>query len=751
MNTPLKLTFDEGNGRHCLCDHCSKDLIEKYPEMTRAGAKEIQQKFLRDPIISSQLPLSQMQGRLCGNSIRAQALALSHPITRHLDQEDEYCSYDLLTFSDPNSTEPALEFLPIREGESKGPEIRLETLRKQKQYEIVVGVHFIDGTPVNFENTLRGIIQSCCVETSTVKKQRTLAIIFIDNVDILSTSNLPLTHLLERLNLYDEEIKKSFFKVADQICDKIDCNHSESPRSALDLALAFESTVKCNNYELEAEFAESDSPDSLDVLLVLKHQSKGLLHSQLWLMTGFAEHLSPTYLLAMDIDVVPTAGSLNHLVEAFNDGTVVAACGELEARTQMNIVSLSQWFEYKMSYVMSKRIENLYGHVSSLSPAFSLFKWAALRKVLFNYFQPFIAPNKLGWTLSNLYSVAPERVLSYYLFNDQPANRVIYVESAKALVTPLVSFQQFLKSRWQLVSGQWFYMLCLLRSSLEKRKSLTCAHRLIYTFFRIYFYLAIMVSYVSVSGLFLALSIVSRQVFEDTEANGEGYASKTSVLQIIYILVFVISLLISISRSAERLISYWIMVMFIYGLLSLFFFCVSVYLIYESESLTNNMIIGLFGFLMMWISPVLSSSNWISCELLKNTVAAICYLLMIPSYINILTAISITKADSDLLISALPNSSTSKLDKFGLYRTGFINVFVILNVLIGGLLDHYDRQDDHFWVPYVLLAASLGFLTIPVLLLVLRRTGSVCCKFAGWIWRCSYDLLNPHSELADLG
>ena len=743
MQAPLKLVF-ERNQRQCQCNGCSEYFTEKYPEMTRVGAKEIQQKFLRDPLIS-QLPLSQMQGRLCGNSIRAQALALGHTITRHLDQEDEYCSYDLLAFTGMDSTGPALEFLPIREGESKGLGIRLETLRQPKQYQMVVGVHFVDGNEVNFENTLRGIIQSCCMGTPLEdQKQRALAVIFIDNVDILAASNLPLPQLLKRLNLYDEKIKDEFFKVANQICDKIECDNSEKPSSALDLALAFESTVKYNNHELVAEFAEPGSPDSLDVLLVLKHQSKGLLHSQLWLMTGFAEHLQPTYLLAMDIDVEPTAGSLNHMVEAFDNPSVVAVCGELEARTQLNIVSLSQWFEYKMSYVMSKRIENLYGHVSSLSPAFSLFKWSALREVLFTYFQPFTAPNKLGWTLSNLYSVAPERVLSSYLFNARPDNRVIYVESAKALVTPLVSFQQFLKSRWHLVSGQWFYMLCCMRNSLGKRKSLGCGYSLIYYFFRYYFYLAIMVSYVSVSGLYLALSIVSRQVFEDAVEN-EQYTAYTSILQIVYILVFVISLLISISRSAERLISYWKLAMLIYGLLSVFFFCDSAYLIYVAEKVTTKMIIGMLGFFMLWISPVLSSSNWISCELLKNTVAAVCYLLMIPSYINILTAISITKADNDLFISALPNSSASKLDKFGLYRTAFINVFVILNVLLGGILDHYDRK-GYIWVPYVLLLASLGFLAIPVLLLVLKRVGTVCCQFGGCVCRGFNRVVNPNAH-----
>jgi hypothetical protein len=252
------------------------------------------------------------------------------------------------------------------------------------------------------------------------------------------------------------------------------------------------------------------------------------------------------------------------------------------------------------------------------------------------------------------------------------------------------------------------------------------------------------VSYVSVSGLYLALSIVSRQVFDDAEENNT-YMAKTSVLQIIYILVFVISMLISISRSVERLIGYWKLVMLIYGLLAIFFFCVSVFIIYEADEFTLQMILGMLGFIMLWLSPILSSATCISCEILKNTVAAICYLLMIPSYINILTAISITKTDNDLLISTLPNSSNSKLDKFGLYRTGFINAFVIINVVLGGVLDSYDR-DGHRWVSIVLLVASLWFLAIPVALLVLKRVFELFYTFGVKTCSAFNRIVNPNAQ-----
>ena len=706
------------------CRECDKELgVETYENL----------KTLLKTKLTPILSLHEAQGRILGNSIRAQAVSLGYAISRKFDSEDEYLSYDLSPFkSFHSSPHSPLHFLPFTDNPCLSS--RLETLHTPWTYDLLIGISFPEGNEINFENTMKGIIQATChineIQSGDDDKRfRSLAVILIDNVELLEDDNLPLPKKLKKLNLYDKQIKDEFMEMANDVTDKIDS------KSDLDLALVFESTLKYVNREIIAEFADTGSSDSLDVVLVVKHRSGGLLHSQLWLMAGFAEYLHPEYLLMMDIDVEPTFSSLHTMLNSLHLSNTVAVCGELEARTELNIVSLSQWFEYKMSYAMSKRIENIYGHVSALSHAFSMYEWEEVREVLFEYFQPFYAPTKMGWTLSNLYAVAPERVLSYYLFYAKADNQIKYISEASALVTPLVTFQQFLKNRWQLVAGQWFYLLytanllrkvlCCKDFSHPSHKQWKCWTFTLYWFFRFYFYIAIAISFVSVSGLYIALSIVSREVFDDAEANKTKYWSITSALQILYTLVFLISLLISISKSVERLIAYWKMVMLIYGLLSLFFFSTSVYMIYYSQEMTPKMILGIAGFAALWVTPILSSGVTSSFVLIKNTVAAACYLLMIPSYINVLTAITVTKTDDTLLITNLPGSTTSKLDQFGCNRTFLLVVFAIVNVLLGGIVDYYDNRGQS-WIAALLMATSLGFLGIPLALLICE-TGYQCC------------------------
>ena len=749
----------EGKGPVCLT--CDRDKYCDDADLLQFFLHFETERFL-SLFLSQEFGRGQMQGRLIGDSIRAQVLSLRYPIRRRATtgKDDEMFTYDLPEYRpDPvdqkvveeqgehflevrglagmdeqlhqqDSTIPSIKEPKEKQGLRPLPESWLEILSGHKEYNTVIGVHFATGNEANFEHTLRGLIDNQHEEETTCTK-RSLAIVFVDQPDYQWRPDSSLFAMLTELRLYDDSIAKRFLQVANQISDSVESTFAGRDQSTVDIVLAFESTVTLEDNRVFAKHTNSTISPCIDVLVVLKPTVRGMLHSHLWLMAGFCKYLRPKFVVTMDIDVEPVKGSLDILAQKLDsDEELAALCGELEIRTDgmVNIISGAQWFEFKMSYIMSKSVENLYGYVSALSPSFSMYRWKILEKELRRYFKPFVEPEGLSWTISNLYSVAPERVLSDILVNskEQGCYRVEFTKDARALVGSVLTFQQFLKSKWQLVSGQWFYVLSTLSGTIRWPKGMSCIHKLTYLLFRVYFYLAVLFSYLSVAGLYLALSILARSALESDSKESYRYASVTGILQVLYLLMFVISLLISISRSVERLIEYWKVAMLIYGLLAVFFFSVSVYIIYDNRNnLQVNMALGCIGLVAFMLFPTIYT--WAP---VKSMVYSVCYLVMIPSYINILTAISITKTDEFMWTQALPNNTASKLTEFSRNRTLFINLFVILNVIIGGVLDFNDSQGK-FHASYLLLGCSAGFLVIPLLLLL-------AYKFANCLsWVCS--------------
>ncbi|KAH9263714.1 hypothetical protein BASA83_012863 [Batrachochytrium salamandrivorans] len=200
------------------------------------------------------------------------------------------------------------------------------------------------------------------------------------------------------------------------------------------------------------------------VIFVLKEKNAKKINSHKWFFNAVCEVIFPEVTMLLDVGTKPSAVSFYHLYRAFErDPRIGGACGEIAAElgpscgNLLNPLVATQNFEYKMSNILDKPLESVFGYISVLPGAFSAYRYKALQgEPLYKYF----LGEKPGADIftSNLY-LAEDRILCFELVTKKHEAWILkYVKSAVAETDVPSTLPELISQRRRWLNGS---LLCL--------------------------------------------------------------------------------------------------------------------------------------------------------------------------------------------------------------------------------------------------------------------------------------------------
>ncbi|RYC54840.1 hypothetical protein CHU98_g11369, partial [Xylaria longipes] len=206
------------------------------------------------------------------------------------------------------------------------------------------------------------------------------------------------------------------------------------------------------------------------MIFCLKERNQRKLNSHRWFFNAFGKALNPNVCILLDVGTKPGTNSLYHLWKAFDtDSNVAGACGEIKAMKGkfgsylLNPLVASQNFEYKMSNILDKPLESVFGYITVLPGALSAYRFHALQNdetghgPLSQYFK--------GETLhgqhadvftANMY-LAEDRILCWELVAKRSERWVLkYVKNCTGETDVPDAVPEFISQRRRWLNGAFF-------------------------------------------------------------------------------------------------------------------------------------------------------------------------------------------------------------------------------------------------------------------------------------------------------
>ncbi|KAL2913526.1 hypothetical protein HK105_206986 [Polyrhizophydium stewartii] len=213
----------------------------------------------------------------------------------------------------------------------------------------------------------------------------------------------------------------------------------------------------------------------MQIIFCLKEKNAKKINSHRWFFNAFCPLVDPRVCMLIDVGTRPDEKSIYRLWKAFyRNSQIAGACGEIRAdlgegftyvSNLLNPIVASQNFEYKISNLLDKSLESVFGYISVLPGAFSAYRYEALQDSglgtgpLARYFEGEMREGvhrDNSIFSANLY-LAEDRILCFELVAKRGARWTLhYVSRAFADTDVPDTIPEFLSQRRRWLNGSLF-------------------------------------------------------------------------------------------------------------------------------------------------------------------------------------------------------------------------------------------------------------------------------------------------------
>lgn len=323
----------------------------------------------------------------------------------------------------------------------------------------------------------------------------------------------------------------------------------------------------------------------VQIIFCLKEKNAKKINSHRWFFNAFGAILQPNVCVLLDVGTMPGPTSIYHLWKAFDiNSNVGGACGEIVAlkgkygQNLINPLVAAQNFEYKMSNILDKPLESVFGYITVLPGAFSAYRYIALQNdsvgegPLQKYF--------LGETMhgagadiftANMY-LAEDRILCWELVSKRGGSWILhYVKSAYAVTDVPDQVPELISQRRRWLNGSFFaavhsifHFHYLYRSSHTFMRKFWIHVEMFYQVFNLIF------SWFALANYYIAFNILS-DAMEDPTFNLKGIHIFNVVINYCYLGLLLTCFILSLGNRPQG--SKWG-----YTLAMIGFACITVYM-----------------------------------------------------------------------------------------------------------------------------------------------------------------------------
>ncbi|KAG8977097.1 Chitin synthase, class 1 [Tulasnella sp. 427] len=361
---------------------------------------------------------------------------------------------------------------------------------------------------------------------------------------------------------------------------------------------------------------------------------------------------------------MPGPTSIYHLWKAFDiNSNVGGACGEivaLKGKYGLNLLNplvAAQNFEYKMSNILDKPLESVFGYISVLPGAFSAYRYIALQndKVGDGPLQKYFLGEKMHGADADIFTanmyLAEDRILCWELVSKRGGAWILhYVKSAYAVTDVPDQVPELISQRRRWLNGSFFAAIhSIVKFGYIYRSEHTFARKawihveMFYQLFNLIF------SWFALGNYYVSFFILAGAI-EDPSFGLKGIHILNDILKYSYLGLLVMCFLLSMGNRPQG--SKWAYTIAIigFGFITIYMTFAALFLAVkgiESVKVTNGGKLT-FGtlfqdriFFTIVLSLVATLGLYIFASLLffepwHMITSFIQYLLMAPSYINVL-------------------------------------------------------------------------------------------------------------------